>query len=388
MFYDLAKTLIKKGDEIKVVTGFPRYNVDPDALEDKHKRGLFLNENIDGVDVFRIRTFNLRRRMNTLRGIDQFLTAFLYFFRALPLQGFDHVLIYSPPLPLGLTGYLLKITRGKKTLLNVQDLFPKNAIDLGTLTNKYLIKALHGLEKFLYAKSDYVTVHSQGNKKYVLGVTNGKARVVVMSNWVNTDEVCPGPKENEFSKKYDLADKFVVSFAGILGYSQDMDIILNAAKSLRSYKDIVFLVVGDGRKREEIEKRKHEENIDNLLLVPMQPKKRYPSVLNSSNVGLVTLTKDVKSPVVPSKILNIMASGKPVVASLPLDGDAPKVIGESGSGFCVDAGDLDGFVRSILQIYKDGSLAKDFGENGRRFIDRNYSLKRGSESHREILGSI
>ncbi|MBL7070870.1 MAG: glycosyltransferase family 4 protein [Candidatus Omnitrophica bacterium] len=388
LFYELAKVLIAKGDKIKVLTGFPRYNIDQDSLDERYRRRLFLNEKIDGIDVYRVRTFNLRRSVNMLRGIDQFLTAILYYLRALTLGGFDHVLIYSPPLPLGLTGYLLKVTRGKKTILNVQDLFPKSAIDLGTLKNKYMIKALRGLEKFLYLKSDYVTVHSKGNKKYVSGVTNGKARVAVVFNWVNTDEVCPGPKENDFSKKYDLAGKFVVSFAGVLGYSQDTDIIVNAAKSLKPYKDIVFLIVGDGRKKELIEKTKRDENIDNLILVPMQPKERYPFILHASDIGLVTLTSDVKSPVVPSKILNIMSSGKPVVASIPLDGDAPEIIKESGSGLCVEAGDLDGFVRSILEIYENESMAKSFGENGRRFIENKYSLKICSDRQREIFSSI
>lgn len=388
LFYELAKDLTKKGDRVKVLTGFPRYHINNKETDTGYKGNFLLTEKIDGIDIFRIRTFNLPRRINILRGLDQFLTAFLYFVRALFLKGYDCILIYSPPLPLGLTSYFLKVIRGKKTILNVQDLFPKSAIDLGVLKNKYLIKFFNSLERFTYLKNDYIAVHSRGNMEHVSRMTEGRARTVVIPNWVNTDEIYPGPKENEFSRKYNLADKFIVSFAGILGESQDLDIVLDAAKSLNSHKDIIFIIVGDGRKKKEIEKRKRDENIDNLLLIPIQPKEKYPFILHSSDIGLVTLIKEVKSPVVPSKILNIMASGIPVVASLSLEGDASRIIRESESGFCVKPGDLDNFIKAIVKIYESDSLKRRLGENGRRFVENNCSLEICSAKFEKILGSV
>jgi len=387
LFYELGKELVKKGDKVAVVTGFPRYNIDREKREKKYKGKFIHREIVGGINVYRIRTFSLPRKINILRGIDQFLTAFLYFWRALFID-FDCVLIYSPPLTLGLTGFFLRILKRKKTVLNIQDLFPQSVIDLGALKNKYLIKFFERLEKFVYLKNTYITVHSKGNEEHVLKVCQGGGRVAIIQNWVNTVEISPGPKDNPFSRQYNLIDKFVVSFAGVLGESQDLDIILDSAKLLHDYKKIIFIIVGDGRKKQEIEIRKKEENIDNLLIIPMQPKDKYPLVLHSSDVGLVTLRSEVKSPVVPSKTLSIMAAGLPIIASMRLDGDTPEIIAKSKAGYCFEAGDTRGFTEGVLKIYQDNELRKELGQSARRFIEDNYSLNICSNMYRKIFNKL
>lgn len=388
LFYELAKKLIAQGDQVSIITGFPRYNIDKKTLEPRYRKGFMLNEKVDGINVFRVRTIAFPRKINILRGIDQFTTAFIYFFRALFVKRYDYVLIYSPPLPLGLTGYLLKIIKRKKVILNVQDLFPQSAIDLGAMRNKLLVNFFTTLEKFIYLKNDYITVHSPGNMEHVLNVTAGKIHAAVVPNWVNTKEIMPGDKNNEFSREYSLEDKFVISFAGVLGESQDFDIILKAAKALRSNKDIVFVIVGDGRKKLYLEKMKYEENIDNLIIAPMQIKEKYPLVLHSSNIGLVTLRKEVSTPVVPSKILSIMSAGIPIVASLHLWSDAAKIITNSHAGICVEAGDANGFVNAIDRIHKDWELKNMLGNNGRKHVERNYSLDICSDRYEKIFSSF
>ena len=117
----------------------------------------------------------------------------------------------------------------------------------------------------------------------------------------------------------------------------------------------------------------------------MQPKEVYPWILASSNVGLVTLKKDVKTPVVPSKILSIMASGRPIVAALPKDGDAPKLIKKAGAGLVVDAGDCEDFAQAILTIYKSESLEKQLGAQGRNFAENELSKEVGVLRFEKLL---
>jgi len=385
LFYELSISLIARGQEVLVLTGFPRYNINSSELPERYKNNFILNEEIDAIRVCRIRTFALPRKINLLRGLDQFLSAFLYFLRALTIKNYDCLIVYSPPLSLGLIAYFLKLIKGKKTIINIQDLFPKSAIDLGALRNKPLIKFFNKLERLVYLKNDYIIVHSEGNKKYVESVAGNKARAVAIPNGVNTSKIKPGPKNNDFSLKYNLSAKFVVSFAGVLGESQDLEIICDVAMDLASYKDMVFVIVGDGRKKKIVEERKTREFIDNLILIPLQLMSGYPLVLHSSDIGLVTLKKDVRSPVVPSKIFTIMAAGIPIVAALPCESDGYSVIKESGGGFCVSAGDEQGFKEAILKIYKDSLLKKELGENGRRFVERNYSLETCVDKYQEIL---
>jgi len=391
LFYELGKELVKFGDKVSVITGFPRYNINKKDIPEKYRNKFLMKEEKDGIEVYRIKRLNLSRENNVLRGIEQFITAAIYFFRGLIGIDYDYILVYSPPLPLGLTAYFLKLFKGKKIVFNVQDLFPQSAIDLGALRNEFLIKVLEGIEKFIYKKSDYITVHSEGNLRHVsFKLNNNKSinTIKVMTNWVNTDEIKPGDKVNFFSKKYELEDKFVVSFAGVLGHSQDLDVIIDAAEILKDYKDIIFLIVGDGVVKKKIEKRIVELGLDNVKMLPMQPKEVYPYILHSSDIGLVTLKSNVKTPVVPSKLLSIMAAGIPVLAALPLDGDAPKIIKESKCGICISPENPQLFAQELIKMYEDEQLRKEMGNRGREYVVGHYSLESCAKRYRDIFKQI
>jgi glycosyltransferase involved in cell wall biosynthesis len=154
-----------------------------------------------------------------------------------------------------------------------------------------------------------------------------------------------------------------------------MGTIVEAARILLPHKDILFLLVGDGVQKEDVEQRAERLQLTNMKFVPMQPWRNYPPVLHASDVSLVTLRKEVTTPVVPSKLLSIMASGRPVVASLPLDGDAPKIVEAAKCGYCVEAGNAEAMAQAILRIHDDPSLAKELGNNGRRYAERHFARR-------------
>ena len=120
-------------------------------------------------------------------------------------------------------------------------------------------------------------------------------------------------------------------------------------------------------------------NLLNVHFLPMQSKDKYPDVLAASDLCLATLRRDVRTPVVPSKILSIMAAGRPVLASLPLDGDAPRLIAEAGCGLCVPPGDPDAMARAIRQLADRPDLGARLGANGRLYAERHLSLSRCAE---------
>lgn len=167
----------------------------------------------------------------------------------------------------------------------------------------------------------------------------------------------------------------MVSFAGTMGYSQDLDSVLESAALLKSYKDILFILVGDGVEKECLENKARELNLKdiNVRFFPMQPREKYPEVLNASDVSLVTLKKTVKTPVVPSKLLSIMASGRPVLAAMNFNGDAPKLIEEAECGYCVKAGSSEELAEAILKLYKNPSLRECMGSNGRHYVEKHLS---------------
>lgn len=382
LFYELGIELAKHGHRVSVITGMPGYHAQG-PLE-KYRGKVWVRENVEGMDVVRVTTPHLPRHLMVGRGLWQLGTAASFLGAGSCLPRHDITIVYSPPLPLALTAWALKRLRGTPFILNVQDLFPQSIIDLGLLKNRLLIRLFDGMERFVYRRADAITVHSPGNREHVMrkmhiGRTekgDKGAKVRVIPNWIDTQFIQPGERVNDFREEHGLGDAFVVSFAGVLGYSQDLDVVLQAARILEENgkSDILWLIVGDGVERPRLERKAREIGLASVRFLPMQPRERYPAVLQASDVCLTTLHAEVRTPVVPSKILSIMAAGRPVVAALNSDGDAPRLIAKADCGLCVPPEDPHALAEAVLRLYHDPSLREQLGRNGRRYAEEHFSV--------------
>ena len=386
LFYELGTALVKEGHTVSVLTSFPSYHAQGDLR--RYRRRFWMVEEINGMQVARVAVPDLPRHIPFARGIWQFSLALVFTLGGMRLPRADVTVVYSPPLPLGFTAWWLKITRKVPFVLNVQDLFPQSVIDLDILRNRQLIRFFEWMERFLYRRADHITVHSPGNKDHVVSKGAHPEYVAVMPNWIDTDFIRPGARRNGFFEQYNLDGKFVVSFAGVLGYSQDLDVLLEAAKLLQGFPDIHFLIVGDGVEKRRLERKAKEMDLQNVQFVPMQPRHRYPEVLNASDVCLATLRAEVRTPVVPSKILSIMAAARPVVAAVNLDGDAPRLIKEAQCGLVVFPENPRALAEAILRLYDDRALRIRLGRNGRRYIEDYLSLEVASRRYVRIFNSV
>lgn len=383
LFYELGCEFVKRGHDVKVITSFPSYY--PTGNWKNYKNKFFVKEKKEDITVLRIKVFTFPRHIPFARALWQFNLAAFFLLCGIFIKNVDVIIVYSPPLTLGITAWILAKLRNAKFILNVQDLFPQSIIDLGILKNRILIKFFESMEKFVYEKADFITVHSEGNKRHIIEKIKNHKKVSVIPNWVDIEFLKPGEKINEFSKKYNLSNKFVVSFAGVLGYSQDIDIILDAAKKLEEYKDIIFIIVGDGVEKPRLLKKAELIELKNVVFLPMQPREIYPYIIHSSDVSLVTLHSCVKTPVVPSKILSIMACGKPLIASLDLNGDAARLIEEAKCGFVIPPENPSLLAEKILEIYKNKEIGEKMGENGRKYIEEKFSLKLCADKYETLL---
>ena len=374
LFFELARGLTRRGHTVTVITSFPWYNLE--VIPEKYTGRAYMKEEIDGVNVVRLKVPVIGPRKFKL-AIGHLTAPFASFLGGILRKKPDIIYIYSPPLFMGISGWLLKIFKGVPFILGVQDLHPQCYIDQGVLKNRFLIYTLEAIEKFCYKKASQITVHSKGNKKHIVEVKEIEdKKVTVIPNWIDTDELKPLPRENEFSRKHGLNGKFIVGYAGTLGMSQGLMSVIESANILRDRHDIEFFIVGDGIEKEKMIRKTKELNLTNVRFLGMQPKSVYPQVVASSDVQLVTLNKNVKTPVVPSKILSIMAAGRPVLASLPLDGDAPKIIKEAGCGICIGPEDPDALAEAIVKLAKNPELRQQFSNNGREYVVREMSLSK------------
>ena len=374
LFFDLARGLAQNGHTVTVVTGFPWYNLS--ALPERYSRKFFMKEILDGITVVRVGVPVCGpAKLKLAAG---HLTApFASFLGGCFTPTPDIIFIYSPPLFMGLAGWLLTLRKKIPFVLGVQDLHPQCYIDQGLLKNKAAIGFLENLEKFCYHKASVITVHSQGNKDHIVrkkGIPENKIKV--LPNWIDIEEMKPLSRDNEFSRQHNLTEKFVVGYAGTLGMSQGLMSVIEAARLLKDRKEIEFFIVGDGIKQPKMMKQAQEYGLTNVRFLPMQPKSLYSLVVASSDVGLVTLNKKVLTPVVPSKIISIMAAGRPVLASMPLEGDGPKLIAEARGGICMEAEEPQQLAEKIMYLSEHRSVGEQLGRQGRNYVVQCLSLKR------------
>ena len=371
LIYELAASLQARGHEATVLTGYPSYNVTD--LAPQYRRGMRLDEQLDGIAVRRVRIPQLPRANKFARGLQHFL--FGLWLGALVAVGprADVILVFSPPLPLPWLTAMAGRIRRMPVVANIQDLFPLEAVELGMLTNGVLIRLFEAMERQVHRLVTAVTVHSPGNRLHVIERGGREERVHVVYNWVDAERIRPGARDNGFARQHGLEGRFVVSYAGTMGWAQDMGAVVDAAYRLRDEKEILFLLVGDGVQKEREFARSRDLGLENIVWLPMQPWAVYPDVLAASDASLINLHPELHTPVVPSKLLSIMAAARPVIASLPSESDARRILAEAGAGLCVPAGDAQALAAAIRQLHAQPSLAQEMGRRGRTYVEAHFS---------------
>ena len=387
LMYELAVDLVGHGHRVSVITGIPRYTL-PEGAEKRYRRKLFVRETIDGVSVLRLPMLPFPRRVPLARGLEHFVIALQYLLGGLVKGPQTVALVYSPPLPLGLSAYLIRRIYRCPYVFNVQDIYPQVAIDLGLLKSRLLIRMAEAMERFTYRHAAHITVHSGGNRDLLIARGVPLEKLTVISNWVDTELIRPGQRLNGFRQEHGLGNKFVVSFAGVMGFGQGLETVLGAAEFLSDQHDIQFLMVGDGSLKEMLVKQVRDREIGNVQFLPMQPREEYTNVLAASDACLVILDANVKTPVVPAKLLSIMASGRPVVGSLPQGGDTPRIIDDAQCGVHVPGGDPQALAGAILELYQQPEKRDAFGHNGRAYAEAHFSRGACVAQYESLLSRV
>jgi colanic acid biosynthesis glycosyl transferase WcaI len=192
-------------------------------------------------------------------------------------------------------------------------------------------------------------------------------RIDIIPNWVDLDAIHPVDKQNTFRRELGLEDRFVILFAGNLGFAAGLESVLRAASLLRRAADITFLIVGEGSAKQGLVKASQDLGLDNVMFVTSQPADRLSEVLGAADLSLVPLRSGMGSMSVPSKTLAIMASARPVLASVPPDSEVRRVVEEARCGRCVVPEEPAALASAIEDLRADREQLEWFGANGRAF---------------------
>lgn len=385
---DLAASLAAKGDSVFVLTTQPKHYL-ANSLDKNFSE---FEEDENGIKVIRSKTLPLHKVNFVIRGISQLLLPFIFYIKAKKyIKGeLDGIIVYSPPLTLGVAGKLIKNKFGGIFLLNIQDIFPQNAIDLGVLKGKLVIGFFELIEKYVYKAADLITFHSDGGRRFLIGRKNVNSnKIATLPNWVNTQEFQNNsPEAHDFREDWGLKEKFVFLFSGIMGPAQGLDFLIGIAEKFKQDKEVVFLLVGGGMEKARLEEVVKEKGLKNIIFKNFVSKDEYPGLVSTADVCLVCLNANNKTPFIPGKFLGYMAGGKPILAFLNKESDGFDLIQKSGCGFAVSSGDLEASVAATRRIKSlSRKELKDMGEKGMIYAKENFSVDSIAEKIRGFISS-
>ena len=297
----------------------------------------------------------------------------------------DAVFAMSPPLTLGITGWLVGTARRAPLLFNIQDVFPDAAVRTGAISNRRIIALAEWLERFSYRRADAVTVLSEDLRSNVAAkLPSGHAgRFHVVPNFVDTDVITPADRMTTYRAELGFGDEPVVLYAGNVGFSQSLDLVVAAAKAC---PDIGFVINGDGAARRDLETSGH--GVPNLRFVGYQPIERLPEVLATGDIHVVPLRAGLGTVSVPSKTYSSLAAARPVVAAIDVDTEVPRLIAAADAGISVPPDDVATFVQAIRVLADDPDRRRHHGSGGRRWVIANASPAAVGIAYAQLLDRI
>lgn len=371
---------------LRVITGMPNY---PERRIYAAYRGKWYDTEMrNGVKIQRSYVW-IRPKPNLLTRIlldGSFVVTSLL--QALRGWRPDVILYTAPPLPVCVPCVLLAWLYGCPIVLNLQDILPEAAIHLGLVRNQLAIRVLQALERFAYRSAHQVCVIAEAFRENLLSKGVPAEKLVCIPNWVDIEFIRPLPCQNEFRQAHNLQNKFVVMYSGNIGLTQGLKTVVRAAAKLRYFTDIVFVVVGEADALTQLRSLCQKYDVPNLLLLPFQPRSRLPQMLAAADVGLIVQKRNVVSFNMPSKMQLILASSRPIIASVPLDGTAARAVLESGGGIVIEPEQPDRLAEAILQLYHDPQEAQRLGQQGRHHAIDCYDFEQALSRYEALFARL
>ncbi len=300
----------------------------------------------------------------------------------------DAAMVMSPPLPLGGAGWLAALARRVPWVFNIQDVFPDVAVELGAISNPRVIAAASYLERFLYRHADAVTVLSEDLRDNVAAklAGHGPERVHVIPNFVDTQRISPADRMTGYRREHGLGDATVVMYAGNVGMSQSLDLVVDAARRFSDREDVRFVINGGGSAREDLQRS--SEGLENLVFVDMQPRERLAEVLATGDIHLIPLRSGLARSSVPSKLYSILAAGRPVLASVDDGTEVARTIKHAGAGVAVPPEDPDAFSEALKSMLNSPERRREMGSAGREFVLDWASPQAVAESYERLFETL
>lgn len=355
--------------------------------EFKHKKLQMMYDN--GVEVHRFAM--CREGKNAiLRAFRYFLISAVQFWKGIWTKDIDLIYVASTPPTQGALAALVKKCKRVPFVYNLQDIFPDSLAGTDLAKKGGLLwKIGRMIENFTYRNADKIIVISEDFKKNIMAKGVPEEKIVIVYNWVDQNAVVDIPREkNVLFDRYGLdRSKFYITYNGNIGLTQNMDMLLEVAKTLEANEDIQFVLVGNGAYLEDVKRIFAERSIQNVTLLPFQPYEEISHVFSLGDVSLVISKPGVGANSVPSKTWSIMSASRPVLANFD-ENELKSIVENNNCGIFTKAGDKVAFTDAILKLYNDRELCREMGKNGRKFVMANLTKEVGTQKYVDVIKSF
>ena len=384
----IVDEFIAAGEKVHIVTALPWYRTH--AIEEGWSGRLVRREKTTWGSIIRVHPFPGKSKSNLLRRAIGF-GAFSAVAGVCTLfaGGIHHrpkaIISMSPPLTLGLTGWLASRIRFCPSVFNIQDVFPDAAVETGAITNARIIAAARWLERVSYHRSDVVVVLSDDLKKNVVAKVAPRHahKITVIPNFVDADQIRPMNRMTAYRAELGIGDETVVMYAGNVGYSQSLEMLIDAARHM---PHVTFVINGDGSARSDLETQ--AAGVPNVKFAGYQPRDRVSEVLASGDIHVVPLRTGLGAVSVPSKTYSILAAARPVVAAIDEGTEVTRILSASGAGISVSPDSSQEFSDAIASLVNNPSDAEVRGNAGRMWVETHVSPAVVARSYLDVIASL
>jgi len=371
---ELAEDLSKSGYNLEIISGTSHY------FNKKSYREYDSDITIKRLWHF---TFTNTSKIAQLLSYISFplsLITHLFSFRK-----FDKVIIASSPPTVVFIGTLINIFWGKKIYFILQDIYPDLAIHLGALSNSsFSSRGMRYLNKWSFKYTYKIVVLSDSMKQYLRKAYDlPEEKVVIINNWVDAEKIHPLSKDNSWSQVSGYANKFIILYAGNIGFSYNFTPLLEAAEFLKEDKDIIFLIVGEGRSKKELQDYVIEHRLKNIDFISYVAEEDYNKLLASASCHIVIHNPGMDNFNFPVKTYSYMASGRPIIAITQDGGELSQLLASANAGMSVE--DVFEFREAVKKLKTNPGVAAKTGENGRNYVLKHHDRKLLTKKYVELL---
>ena len=378
LYNDIALGFRNAGYEVVVLTTTPHYNLIETALQkqplNKKIFGLFYESDFNGIRVIHV---PLKKYKSTIIRILSFIYwHFLSLIIGLSIKKVDFILSPSPPLSIGLISILIAKKNRAEFIYNVQEIYPDLLIKNGALKSNIIIKSLKWLEKYVYNHASAVITIDQKFYDQIVDRFNETDKLKIIPNFVDTELYKPLSQEVEFPNPFKKdPHKVRLLYAGNIGFYQDWEPILFAAKKLRD-TNIEFWIIGEGVKKEFLIREVEKHNLTNIKVLPYQDRELMPLINSFADIHFISINKEMEQEGFPSKVYTIMACSKPMIVITGENTPLYNFLKPLNCSILISNNRNEEFVHSITELSSNESKKQELAQNGINIIQQYYTKEK------------